>query len=73
MDNFPAIYRINTATKKLGVSRATIYRLVKTGNLTLVKISDRASGITEESLNQYIANIKPHHNAPKKLGSQVGS
>lgn len=58
---------------KLGASRATIYRLVKTGSLTLAKISDRTSSITEESLNRYIANIKMHHNAPKKLGSQIGS
>ncbi len=55
------VYRINTATQKLGVSRATIYRLVKAGELTLIKISDRASGITEESMNRHIARRVMSH------------
>ena len=49
------IYRINCAKDTLGVSRATIYRLIKTGDLQLVKISPRASGITTESLDKLIA------------------
>lgn len=47
----PLIYRIASVTQKLGVSRATVYRLVERGELKLVKISERASGITAESLN----------------------
>lgn len=64
MNDLPILYRINTATRKLGVSRATIYRLVKTGDLTLVKISSRASGITEESLNRHIARRVVSHHEP---------
>lgn len=48
-------YRVNVAAAKLGVSRATIYRLVDGGELTLVKLSKRASGITASSLNAHLA------------------
>lgn len=46
----PLTYRINVAMAKLGVSRTTIYRMVSAGQLKLVKISARASGITADSL-----------------------
>lgn len=46
----PLVYRISAATEKLGVSRSTIYRLVDAKKLTKVKISERASGITADSL-----------------------
>lgn len=48
--NQPLVYRINVAMAKLGVSRTTIYRMVHAGDLKLVKISARASGITAASL-----------------------
>jgi len=51
----PKIYRVNVASIKLGVSRATIYRLVKSRKLILIKIGERASGITAESLDALIA------------------
>lgn len=47
-------YRVSTVCEKLGVSRATIYRLVSAGKLKLVKISKRSSGITAESLHRHI-------------------
>lgn len=46
----PLTYRINVAMAKLGVSRTTIHRMVNAGQLKLVKLSARASGITAESL-----------------------
>jgi len=48
------LYRINVAEAKLGVSRSTIYRLVKEGQLDLVKIGKRSSGITADSINAMI-------------------
>lgn len=48
------LYRINVAEAKLGVSRSTIYRLVKDGQLELVKIGKRSSGITADSINAMI-------------------
>lgn len=54
----PLIYRINVATEKLGVSRNTIYRLVKAHQLVLVKISARASGITADSINAFLEKAK---------------
>lgn len=54
MNDEPLIYRVSIAMGKLGVSRATIYRLAARGELTLVKIGRRASGITAESIHALI-------------------
>ena len=51
------IYRINEVVQMLSVSRATVYRLVKAGQLKLVKIGTSASGITAESLEQHLRRI----------------
>ena len=51
----PLIYRINAAVQQMGISRATLYRMVKAGDLDLVKISIRASGITRESINRHLS------------------
>ena len=48
------LYRINVAEAKLGVSRSTIYRLVNEGQLVLVKIGKRSSGITADSIHAMI-------------------
>ncbi len=48
------LYRINVAEAKLGVSRSTIHRLIKDGQLELVKIGKRSSGITADSINAMI-------------------
>ena len=55
MTEAPTTYRVNVAMAKLGVSRSTLYRLVDKGHLELIKISDRASGITASSFSAYIA------------------
>jgi excisionase family DNA binding protein len=52
------IYRINVVEAKLGVSRSTIYRLVKEGQLELVKIGKRSSGITANSIHAMIERNK---------------
>ncbi|WP_442595591.1 helix-turn-helix transcriptional regulator [Parapusillimonas sp. JC17] len=48
------LYRVRTAQAKLGVSRSTIYRLVNEGELVLVKIGKRSSGITAASVHALI-------------------
>lgn len=48
------VYRINRACELLGVSRATTYRLVRDKKLVLVKVGERASAITAESLEKHI-------------------
>ena len=48
------LYRIRTAEAKLGVSRSTIYRLVNEGQLVLIKIGKRSSGITAASVHALI-------------------
>lgn len=45
--------RINPTAQLIGVSRATIYRLAKAGELDIVKLSERASGITRASIARY--------------------
>jgi len=52
------LYRIHTAEAKLGVSRSTIYRLVNEGELMLIKIGKRSSGITAASLHALIERNK---------------
>ena len=54
IDSPPLVYRINRACSKLGVSRSTIYRLVRQKKLDMVKISERASGITAESIGRHL-------------------
>lgn len=51
----PLVYRINKAESLLGLSRSTVYRLVSSGELDLVKLSPRASAVTRESLTRYAA------------------
>lgn len=49
------IYRVHEAAEALGVSRVTVYRLVKRGELRLIKIgSTTSSGITAASINAMI-------------------
>ncbi|PLC54060.1 transcriptional regulator [Pollutimonas nitritireducens] len=45
---------MHTAEAKLGVSRSTIYRLVNEGQLVLIKIGKRSSGITAASVHALI-------------------
>jgi len=52
------LYRIHMAEAKLGVSRSTIYRLVNEGELELIKIGKRSSGITAASLHALIERNK---------------
>lgn len=49
----PPVYRKVQACRLLGISDATVYRLVSAGELDLVKIGPRASGITRDSLVRF--------------------
>lgn len=51
----PLAYRVNAACDLLGVTRTTIYRWVKQGELTLVKLGPNASGISRASLEAWAA------------------
>ncbi|PRH24431.1 helix-turn-helix transcriptional regulator [Burkholderia multivorans] len=44
------LYRVADVMQRLGVSRATVYNLVRDGKLELVKIGVRSSGVTGKSL-----------------------
>ncbi|HTI18994.1 MAG TPA: helix-turn-helix domain-containing protein [Trinickia sp.] len=48
----PKLHRINDVAAALGVSRQTIYRMVRRGVLTLVKIGPNSSGITDASVQR---------------------
>ncbi|HEX2655593.1 MAG TPA: helix-turn-helix domain-containing protein [Xanthobacteraceae bacterium] len=54
----PKLHRINDVAAALGVSRNTIYRMVRRGVLTLVKIGPNSSGITDASV-QRLAGSQP--------------
>lgn len=49
------LYKVSSAMKKLDVYRATIYRMASRGELVLVKISERATRVTAESIERAIA------------------
>ncbi|MEB0078280.1 helix-turn-helix domain-containing protein [Pseudomonas sp. CCI3.2] len=48
------IHRIQQVAAALNISRATVYRLIDAGELRRVKISVRAAGITDESLESFM-------------------
>jgi len=69
----PLVYRINVAEAKLGVSRSTIYRLIKSGELKQVKIGKKASGVTADSVHAIVAgggseNLTPVNVAQRAAG-----
>lgn len=50
-----ALYKVTSAMKKLDVCRATIYRMASRGELELVKLGERATRVTAESIERAIA------------------
>ena len=48
------LYKVTSAMKKLDVCRATIYRMAARGELVLVKISERATRLTADSIDRAI-------------------
>jgi excisionase family DNA binding protein len=51
------VLRINTACLRMGVSRSTLNRLVKSGAIKTIKLSSRAVGILEADLVAYLERI----------------
>lgn len=49
------LYKVTSAMKRLDVCRATIYRMASRGELDLVKIGQRATRVTAESIERAIA------------------
>jgi len=48
------LYKVTSAMRKLDVCRATIYRMAARGELVLVKISERATRVTADSIERAI-------------------
>lgn len=51
----PMLYKISSVMALLEVSHATVYRMVASGQLELVKLSVRASRITSASVARVLA------------------
>ncbi len=49
------LYRISSVMEKLQVCRATVYRMVKRGELEMVHFGPKASRITAESVHRLIS------------------
>ncbi len=49
-----AAYRVSTVADMLDVSRVSVYRLAKTGELQICKTGLRSSGVTGVSLVNYL-------------------
>ncbi len=54
---FPALLRIDEASRVLGVSRTTIYRLIDAGEIERVHVIDSAR-ITQASIDAYVARLR---------------
>lgn len=50
----PLVYRLGQAADLLGISKVTLWRRIKDGTLTPVKIGPRASGVTAESVHRLV-------------------
>jgi excisionase family DNA binding protein len=50
------LYRAEQAAEQLGVSRATLYELIRTGALTSIKIG-RSRRISRAALETYVAGL----------------
>lgn len=51
------VYRLSTAQRVLGLSKASIYRRIKDGTLVKVQLGPRATGITADSINALLTTI----------------
>jgi len=51
-------YRVPEVCKMLGISRATLYRRVKTGEITLHKIGGAIVVVKREELVRFIETLK---------------
>jgi predicted DNA-binding transcriptional regulator AlpA len=51
----PLLYRISTVMRMLDISHSTVYRMVASGELNLVKLSVHASRITSASVTRVLA------------------
>lgn len=49
-DSLPSAHKISTACSKLDVSRSTIYRMAKAGQLELIRVGKGATRVTDASL-----------------------
>jgi predicted site-specific integrase-resolvase len=56
----PLLYKISSVMDLLQISHATVYRLVASGELKLVKLSTRASRITSESVSNLLGRHGVH-------------
>ena len=53
-DQLPPAHKISTACSKLDVSRSTIYRMAKAGQLELIRVGKGATRVTDASLRQVL-------------------
>ncbi|WP_176928969.1 pyocin activator PrtN family protein [Paraburkholderia lycopersici] len=53
MTQLPKLYRISEVMSQLGISRATVYRMVAAGKLRLVKVGQAGSRISAESVEAF--------------------
>jgi len=51
----PAVYRCAQAAAYIGVSRSQFYNLAKAGEMPILKLGERASGVLRIDLDAYLA------------------
>lgn len=54
----PMLLRVSQVCSMLGMSRSSIYREIKCGNLKAFKVTPKSVRVSQEEVNRYISNLK---------------
>ena len=54
----PMLLRVSEVCSMLGMSRSSIYREIKSGNLKAFKVTPKSVRISQDEINRYISNLK---------------
>lgn len=54
----PMLLRVSAVCSILGMSRSSVYREIKSGNLKAYKVTPKSVRVSQEEINRYIANLR---------------
>lgn len=54
----PMLLRVSEVCSMLGMSRSSIYREIKNGNLKAYKVTPKSVRVSQEEINRYISNLR---------------
>jgi excisionase family DNA binding protein len=54
----PMLLRVSEVCSMLGMSRSSIYREIKSGNLKAFKVTPKSVRISQDEINRYVSNLR---------------